>query len=121
MSVCLGAFALAEARLLDGRRATTHWRFADRLKERYPKIDVDPSVLYVVDGQILTSEVHEPAEALRDPRVVGVCVVGLGGGSPNMGAASRVSGVASRQVVETGGVSLGQVQERAAILIFTFT
>lgn len=55
MSVCIGAFVLAEAGLLDGRRATTHWRFAERLQERYPKIDVDPAVLYVDDGQILTS------------------------------------------------------------------
>jgi AraC family transcriptional activator FtrA len=52
---CIGAFVLAEAGLLDGRRATVHWRYADRLKERYPKIDVDPSVLYVDDGQVLTS------------------------------------------------------------------
>jgi AraC family transcriptional regulator, transcriptional activator FtrA len=55
MSVCIGAFVLAEAGLLDGRRATTHWRFADRLQKRYPEIDVDPTVLYVDDGQILTS------------------------------------------------------------------
>jgi AraC family transcriptional activator FtrA len=55
MSVCIGAFVLAEAGLLDGRRATTHWRFADRLRERYPAIDVDPAVLYVDDGQVLTS------------------------------------------------------------------
>ena len=54
MSVCVGAFVLAEAGLLDGRRATTHWRFADRLQERYPKVDIDPAVLYVDDGQILT-------------------------------------------------------------------
>jgi AraC family transcriptional activator FtrA len=55
MSICIGAFILAEAGLLDGRRATTHWRFADRLKERYPEVDVDPTVLYVDDGQVLTS------------------------------------------------------------------
>lgn len=55
LSVCIGAFVLAEAGLLDGRRATTHWRWADRLKARYPKIEVDPSVLYVDDGQVLTS------------------------------------------------------------------
>jgi AraC family transcriptional regulator, transcriptional activator FtrA len=55
MSVCIGAFVLAEAGLLDGRRATTHWRWADRLKARYPKVDVDASVLYVDDGQVLTS------------------------------------------------------------------
>jgi AraC family transcriptional regulator, transcriptional activator FtrA len=55
MSVCIGAFVLAEAGLLDGRRATTHWRFAERLQQRYPRVKVDPDVLYVDDGQILTS------------------------------------------------------------------
>jgi AraC family transcriptional activator FtrA len=55
MSVCIGAFVLAEAGLLDGRRATTHWRFADRLRERFPRVEVDPDVLYIDDGQILTS------------------------------------------------------------------
>jgi AraC family transcriptional regulator, transcriptional activator FtrA len=55
MSVCIGAFVLAEAGLLDGRRATTHWRFADRLQQRYPRVTVDPDVLYVDDGQVLTS------------------------------------------------------------------
>lgn len=54
-SVCIGSFVLAEAGLLDGRRATTHWRFAGKLQERYPKIEVDPDVLYVDDGQVLTS------------------------------------------------------------------
>lgn len=55
LSVCTGAFLLAAAGLLDGRRATTHWQFADRLARRYPNIEVDPDVLYVDDGQILTS------------------------------------------------------------------
>jgi AraC family transcriptional regulator, transcriptional activator FtrA len=55
MSVCIGAFVLAEAGLLDGRRVTTHWRFANRLRERYPAVEVDPDVLYIDDGQILTS------------------------------------------------------------------
>jgi transcriptional regulator GlxA family with amidase domain len=54
-SVCIGAFVLAETGLLDGRRATTHWRYADRLRERYPRVRVEPDVLYVDDGQILTS------------------------------------------------------------------
>lgn len=54
-SICTGAFALAHAGLLDGLRATTHWRFADALAERFPKIDVDPSVLYVDEGRVLTS------------------------------------------------------------------
>jgi AraC family transcriptional activator FtrA len=50
MSVCSGAFLLAEAGLLDGRRATTHWMYTDDLAERYPKIDVDPDVLFVDGG-----------------------------------------------------------------------
>ena len=54
-SICTGAFILAEAGLLDGRRATTHWAHADELAARYPKIDVDPNVLYVEDGRIFTS------------------------------------------------------------------
>ncbi|MCP9956678.1 GlxA family transcriptional regulator [Streptomyces sudanensis] len=54
-SICTGAFVLAEAGLLEGRRATTHWRFADALAERFPGVDVDPSVLYVDEGQVLTS------------------------------------------------------------------
>ncbi len=54
-SVCSGAFALAEAGLLDGRRATTHWTHARRLAEQYPRVSVDENVLYVEDGNILTS------------------------------------------------------------------
>src|SRR3954471_13620255 len=52
-SVCVGAFVLAEAGLLDGRRATTHWAYADELEARYPAVDVDPSVLYVDEGDVL--------------------------------------------------------------------
>ena len=55
MSVCTGAFVLAAAGLLDGRRATTHWMWADEMARRYPKVEVDPRVLYVDDGDILTS------------------------------------------------------------------
>ena len=54
MSVCSGAFALAQAGVLDGRRATTHWMHADRLARQYPLIDVDPDVLFVEDGMIVT-------------------------------------------------------------------
>ncbi|MFF5504664.1 GlxA family transcriptional regulator [Streptomyces roseolus] len=54
-SICTGAFALAHAGLLEGRRATTHWGFAGALAERFPGIDVDPSVLYVDEGRVLTS------------------------------------------------------------------
>jgi transcriptional regulator GlxA family with amidase domain len=55
LSHCTGAFALAAAGLLDGRRATTHWQYAARLASRYPAVDVDPGVLYVDDGQVITS------------------------------------------------------------------
>jgi transcriptional regulator GlxA family with amidase domain len=55
MSICSGAFLLAAAGLLDGRRATTHWQFAGRLARRYPAIQVDPDVLYVDEGKVLTS------------------------------------------------------------------
>jgi transcriptional regulator GlxA family with amidase domain len=54
-SICTGAFLLAEAGLLDGRRATTHWAWADDLAARYPRVTVDPDVLYVEDGPIYTS------------------------------------------------------------------
>src|SRR5690606_37592859 len=54
-SVCVGAFVLAEAGLLDGRRATTHWVAAARLARDHPRVDVQPDVLYVDNGQILTS------------------------------------------------------------------
>lgn len=55
LSVCSGAFVLAAAGLLDGRRATTHWIHADALADRYPQIDVDPDVLYVDEGDVMTS------------------------------------------------------------------
>jgi transcriptional regulator GlxA family with amidase domain len=54
-SICTGAFVLAQAGLLDGRRATTHWAYAERLAERYPAVTVDPGVLYVDEGDVLTS------------------------------------------------------------------
>jgi AraC family transcriptional activator FtrA len=55
ISVCTGAFLLAEAGLLDGRRATTHWHEAAELARRFPAVDVDPDVLYVDEGSVLTS------------------------------------------------------------------
>jgi len=55
MSLCSGAFVLAAAGLLDGRRATTHWRYAAKLRERYPLVELAPDVLYVDEGQVLTS------------------------------------------------------------------
>ena len=55
MSICSGVFVLAAAGLLDGKRATTHWMYADRLRQRYPRIRLEPDVLYVDEGSILTS------------------------------------------------------------------
>jgi transcriptional regulator GlxA family with amidase domain len=55
MSICTGAFALAAAGLLDGRRATTHWAHADRFRRLHPAVDLDPDVLFVDGGDILTS------------------------------------------------------------------
>jgi len=54
-SICTGAFALAAAGLLSGRRATTHWKDAALLAERHPDVCVDPRVLYVDEGDVLTS------------------------------------------------------------------
>ncbi|MEU8147906.1 helix-turn-helix domain-containing protein [Nonomuraea sp. NPDC048901] len=54
-SLCTGAFVLAQAGLLDGRRATTHWGLADDLATRFPSIEVRPDVLFVEDGGIFTS------------------------------------------------------------------
>ncbi|RZQ63030.1 GlxA family transcriptional regulator [Amycolatopsis suaedae] len=54
-SICSGAFVLAQTGLLDGLRATTHWAAAPALAARYPRIEVDPEVLYVDNGQFLTS------------------------------------------------------------------
>ncbi len=54
-SVCIGAFALAAAHLLDGRRATTHWRFAPQLQKEYPKIRVEADRIFCRDGRVWTS------------------------------------------------------------------
>ena len=54
-SICSGAFTLAEAGLLDGKRATTHWLAADLFRATYPAVSLDPDVLYVDEGQLLTS------------------------------------------------------------------
>jgi len=55
ISICTGAFVLAAAGVLDGRRATTHWRDVAELRARYPAIELDPGVLYIDDGRVLTS------------------------------------------------------------------
>lgn len=54
-SICSGAFALASLGLLAGRRATTHWKFAERLADRYPDIEVEPDSIFVRDGSVYTS------------------------------------------------------------------
>ncbi|BCL77425.1 transcriptional activator FtrA [Jeongeupia sp. HS-3] len=54
-TICSGSFVLAESGLLDGRRATTHWCYAEKLAARYPAIEVLPDVLYVDEGRLLTS------------------------------------------------------------------
>ncbi len=55
LSVCSGAFSLGAAGLLEGRSCTTHWRYAQELAERHPQAAVDPDVLYVQDGALITS------------------------------------------------------------------
>jgi len=55
VGLCLGAFVLAAAGLLNGRRATTHWRCTDQLAEEYPLVSVDPAVLYIDEGDVMTS------------------------------------------------------------------
>jgi AraC family transcriptional regulator, transcriptional activator FtrA len=55
VSLCIGAFALARAGLLDGRAATTHWQFAERLAREHPRVTVRAGALYVEDGPVLTS------------------------------------------------------------------
>jgi transcriptional regulator GlxA family with amidase domain len=55
MSICTGAFVLAAAGLLDGRPATTHWFYADRFRRLFPTVRLDPDVLFVDDGDLLTS------------------------------------------------------------------
>ncbi len=55
LSVCTGAFALAHAGLLDGRRAATHWHWAGELAARFPAVAVDPDALYVDEGEVMTS------------------------------------------------------------------
>jgi transcriptional regulator GlxA family with amidase domain len=55
VSICTGAFVLAAAGLLDGRPATTHWQHADTLREMHPQVTIDENVLFVDDGDVLTS------------------------------------------------------------------
>lgn len=84
-SVCTGAFVLAATGLLDGRRATTHWLAAAELARRFPRIAVDPNVLYVDEGRVLTSAGATAA--------VDLClhVVSLDYGAAVAAAAARLS------------------------------
>lgn len=66
VGLCLGSYVLAAAGLLDGRAATTHWFWAEDLARRYPGIRVNPDVLYVDDGNIITS-------AGTAPRLIAAC------------------------------------------------
>ncbi|MBN3767540.1 transcriptional regulator FtrA [Burkholderia sp. Ac-20365] len=54
-SICSGVFVLAAAGVLDGKTVTTHWRYADKLQQRYPQLRVKPDALYVDEGQVITS------------------------------------------------------------------
>src|SRR4029077_262025 len=54
-SICIGAFILGEAGLLDGRRVTTHWMFAEELRRRYPRATVEVDRIFIADGPIWTS------------------------------------------------------------------
>ena len=55
MSICTGAFVLAAAGLLDGRPATTHWAYAERFRRLHARVELDPDVLFIDDGDVLTS------------------------------------------------------------------
>src|SRR4051812_48496699 len=55
VSFCTGAFTLAAAGVLDGRRATTHWRWADLFASTFPAVELEPDVLFVDDGDVLTA------------------------------------------------------------------
>lgn len=55
VTLCSGVFPLAATGLLDGKRATTHWRYSGRLREKFPKLRVEPDVLYVDEGALMTS------------------------------------------------------------------
>jgi transcriptional regulator GlxA family with amidase domain len=55
LSICTGAFVLAEAGLLDGRKATTHWRYCEDFGRRYPRVSLDRAVLFVEEGELMTS------------------------------------------------------------------
>lgn len=55
LSVCSGSFVIGQAGVLDGRRATTHWLYADEMQAMFPAVEIDPDVLFVQDGRVITS------------------------------------------------------------------
>ena len=66
-SICTGAFVLARAGLLDGRRATTHWCRAEQLRRSYPRIDVEEDAIYVKDGPLHLGRGRRPGSTWRWP------------------------------------------------------
>ena len=64
-SICTGSFILAQAGLLDGRRATTHWRQTALLSRAYPRIDVEPDAIFVRDGESIPRLGYRPASISR--------------------------------------------------------
>ncbi|MFI7701564.1 DJ-1/PfpI family protein [Nonomuraea sp. NPDC049480] len=61
VSICTGAFALAAAGLLNGRPATTHWVVADLFRDCFPQVALDPDVLFIDDGDVVTSAGGRPS------------------------------------------------------------
>src|SRR3712207_8386159 len=73
LSLCSGVFVLAAAGLLDGRRATTHWRYLDALRAAHPGITLGPDVLYVDEGDVLTAARSEEHTSELQSRQYLVC------------------------------------------------
>ncbi|MGO1412580.1 MAG: DJ-1/PfpI family protein [Microbacterium sp.] len=70
VSICTGAFILAATGMLDGRRATTHWNLADRFRRRFPRVELDPGVLFVDearDGKCTSMNKEEAHEHIATP------------------------------------------------------
>lgn len=97
VSFCTGAFTLAEAGVLDGRRATTHWRWADEFAARFPAVHLEPDVLFVDDGTILTAAGSAAA-------------LDLGLHLINRDHGAEVANAVSRRLVFTGHRDGGQRQ-----------
>ncbi|MFC4297576.1 GlxA family transcriptional regulator [Castellaniella hirudinis] len=144
VGLCLGAFGLAKAGLLDGLRATTHWAFADAFAARYPKVAVDPGALFVDAGQVLTSagvasgldcclhllaRIAGVGEANRIARHLVVAPL-RGGGQPQLLERPAIGSSADRRVSEllaalranpASAPSLDELAERAGMSRRTLT